>query len=223
MLCILGLKVTGEHLLLTDEHWNMAQKVLTFLELFYDAIVTLSGVYYPTSPLMIHYLVKIAMHLKNYANDIHIRSVVQPMIDKYNKYWRDIPLLYSFAFILDPRAKMKGFTRVLRRLGALTSTDYSAYLLGTRARLTDVFNKYEEKFGSVRLKRPNPPTLSGKKRSAWMKFMMIMMLQVPLVVSILDLVLLTYLEIPLLLHCCRLQVHQLLMLLNLYPTWTVTL
>ena len=38
------------------------------------------------SPLMIHYLVKIALHLKNYANDIHIRSVVQPMIDKYNKY-----------------------------------------------------------------------------------------------------------------------------------------
>jgi hypothetical protein len=57
---------------------------------------------------------------------------------------------------------MKGFTRVLRRLGALTSTDYSAYLLDTRARLTDVFNKYEEKFVFVRLKRPNPPTLSGK-------------------------------------------------------------
>ena len=75
----------------------IAQKVLSFLELFYDSIVTLSGVYYPTSPLMIHYLVKIALHLKNYANDIHIRSVVQPMIDKYNKYWRDIPLLYSFA------------------------------------------------------------------------------------------------------------------------------
>ena len=88
-----------------------------FLELFYDATVTLSRVYYHTSPLMIHYLVKIVVHLKNYANDVHIRSVVQPMIDKYNKYWRDIPLLYSFAFILDPRSKMKGFTRVLRRLG----------------------------------------------------------------------------------------------------------
>ena len=87
------------------------------------------------------------------------------MIDKY-KYGRDIPLLYSFAFILDPRAKMKGFTRVLRRLGSLTGTDYSTYLVGTRARLTDVYNKYE-KFGSVRLRRsdPRPPNLSGKKRS----------------------------------------------------------
>jgi hypothetical protein len=80
-----------------------------FLELFYYANVALSGVYYPTSPLMLHYLVKIAIHLKNYGNDIHLRTVIQPMIDKYNKYSRDIPLLYSFAFILDSRAKMKGF------------------------------------------------------------------------------------------------------------------
>jgi hypothetical protein len=28
---------------------------------------------------------------------------------------------------LDPRAKMKGFSRVLRRLMNLTSTDYAAY------------------------------------------------------------------------------------------------
>jgi hypothetical protein len=90
------------------------------------------------------------------------------MIDKYNKYWRDISLLYSFAFILDPRAKMKGFTRVLRRLCVLTSLDYSNYLVTTRAKLTDVYNKYDEKFGAVRLKRSNPPDLgAGKSRSAW--------------------------------------------------------
>jgi len=71
-----------------------------------------------------------------------------------------IPLLYSFAFILDPRDKMKGFTRVLRRLGSLTSFDYSAYLVGTRGRLTDVYNKYDEKFGVVRLRRTNPPVVA---------------------------------------------------------------
>ena len=157
---------TGQ-LVVTDEHWLMAEKVLQFLELFYDSTVALSGVYYPTAPLMLHYLVKIAIHFKNYANDVHIGSVVQPMVDKYNKYWRKIPLLYSFAFILDPRAKMKGFTRVLRRLKNLTNTDYSVYLVTTRARLTDVYNKYEEKYGAVRLRRTAPINLSGKKRSAW--------------------------------------------------------
>ncbi|WVZ61480.1 hypothetical protein U9M48_011343 [Paspalum notatum var. saurae] len=35
--------------LLTPTHWYVAAKLLEFLELFYDATVSLSGVYYPTS------------------------------------------------------------------------------------------------------------------------------------------------------------------------------
>ena len=62
---------------------------------------------------------------------------------------------------------MKGFSRVLRRLGGLTSIDYSAYLVGTRARLADVYNKYDEKYGAVRLRRTDPLVLFGKSRSAW--------------------------------------------------------
>jgi hypothetical protein len=190
-------------LLLTDEHWAVAENVFMFFELFYDATIVLSGVYYPTSPLMLHYLVKIAIHLKNYGNDIHLRNVVQPMVEKYNKYWRDIHLLYSFAFILDPRAKMKGFSKVLRKLMNLTSTDYSAYQVGTRARLTDVYNKYEEKYGAVRLRRTVPQNLSGKKGLPGMKYMMMILV---LLVGVLHccILLLIYLEIHLLLLCCML-------------------
>ena len=57
-------RIEGGPLLLTDEHWAMAEKMLKFLELFYDSTVALSSVYYPTFPLMIHYLVKIVIHLK---------------------------------------------------------------------------------------------------------------------------------------------------------------
>lgn len=77
-------KGDGGQLLLTA--WHMAEKVLQFLELFYDSTVALSGVYYPTSSLMICYLIKIAIQLKNYTNDAHIGAVIQPMVDKYNKY-----------------------------------------------------------------------------------------------------------------------------------------
>jgi hypothetical protein len=62
---------------------------------------------------------------------------------------------------------MKGFCRVLRRLGNLTSTNYTAYHVDTRARLIDVYNKYEEKYGVVRLRRTAPSNLSSNKRSAW--------------------------------------------------------
>jgi len=65
----------GSPFLLTDDHWDMATKMLQFLELFYDSTVTLSGVYYPTSPLMIHHIVKIAVHLHKYQHDEHINMM----------------------------------------------------------------------------------------------------------------------------------------------------
>jgi len=77
---------SGSGFLLTDDHWAMANKILVFLELFYDSTIDLFGVYYPTSPFMIHHLVKIAIYLHRYQHDEHLRSVIQPMIDKYNKY-----------------------------------------------------------------------------------------------------------------------------------------
>jgi hypothetical protein len=37
------LRIEGGPLLLTDEHWAIVEKVLKFLELFYDSTVSLSG------------------------------------------------------------------------------------------------------------------------------------------------------------------------------------
>jgi len=131
--------------------------------------------------------------------------------------------LYSFAFILDPKAKIRGFAKVLSRLMNLTSTDYNAYQIGTRARLTDVYNKYEEKFGDVRLRSTVPQNLSGNKGLLGMKSMM--MIPVPLVgVVHCSILVLICPEIHLLLLCSMLLLlQQLLVLLNLSHTWTVTL
>jgi hypothetical protein len=154
----------GAPFLLTHDHWAMATKILAFLELFYDSTVALSGVYYPIALLMVHHIVEIAIHLHRYQNDEHIRAVVQPMIDKYNKYWRTIPELYCIAFILDPRAKIKGFNKVLRKLNLLTDTDYSNKMMETRPLLFKLYHKCDELYGSVREKRVVPLSLSGKKK-----------------------------------------------------------
>jgi hypothetical protein len=53
--------------LLSPAHWHVAGKVSEFLEIFYDCTVTLSGVYYPTSPLVMHHVLRlqpICMHVK---------------------------------------------------------------------------------------------------------------------------------------------------------------
>jgi hypothetical protein len=44
----------------------VAETLLEFLELFYDAIMTLSSVYYPTSPLIMHNILDIIQHLNQY-------------------------------------------------------------------------------------------------------------------------------------------------------------
>jgi hypothetical protein len=78
--------------LLTDNHWIIAEKLLTFLELFHESTVALSGVYYPTSPLMLHHIFRIVRHLSSYENDELMRDAVVPMKTKFLKYWRQIPV-----------------------------------------------------------------------------------------------------------------------------------
>jgi hypothetical protein len=93
--------------LLKDDHWDVAEKILSFLELFYDTIA-LSRIYYPTSLLILHHILKFARHLNAFENYALLRDAIVPMKTKYLKYWRKIHVLYCFAFVLDPRAKNEG-------------------------------------------------------------------------------------------------------------------
>jgi hypothetical protein len=95
--------------------------------LFYESTLELSGVYYPTAPLMLHHLIDIASHLNQLKNDPLLRNSLLSMETKFAKYWKCIPMLYSFAFVLDPRAKMRGFHKALTLISNLTSTDYANY------------------------------------------------------------------------------------------------
>ncbi|XP_066320504.1 zinc finger BED domain-containing protein RICESLEEPER 3-like [Miscanthus floridulus] len=105
--------------LLTTNHWYFVEKLLEFLELFYDSTV-------------------------------------------------DIPLLYSYAFILDPRAKISGFFNVLQLLDEYTSSEYSSYYADVKTELYKLFNKYESKSGAARSQRVAQPSHhTGKKKQAW--------------------------------------------------------
>ena len=56
---------------------------------------------------------------------------------------------------------------MLRKLHSLFNIDYTNKLLDTRALLFKMYNRYDVMYGSNRLKRVVPPSLSGKKRTAW--------------------------------------------------------
>jgi hypothetical protein len=133
--------------LLTDDHGYVAEKILSFLELFYECTLELSGVYHPTAPLMLHHLIDIASHLNQYENDPLLRHTILPMKAKFAKYWKIIHILYSFAFVLDPRAKLRGFHKALSIISNLTDNDYDNYYDYVRSELTTVFTKYDLRFG----------------------------------------------------------------------------
>jgi hypothetical protein len=154
--------------LLTNRHWYVAGKILEFLEIFYEFIVVLSGVYYPTSPLVLHHLLEIVTHLHEAEKDSNMIYIVYPMKLKYLKYWKDIPMLYSFAFILDPQGKIRGLFNVLQIMQDKTGSNYSSYYADVKIEIFKLFNKYEEKFSSARSQRRaiQPASNTGKRKQA---------------------------------------------------------
>jgi hypothetical protein len=137
---------------LNRNHYYVAKKILKFLELFYDSTFVLSDVYYPTSLLVLHHILEIASHLHACKRDQNLRVVVAPMKLKFLKYWENIPLLCSYAFILYLRAKMRGFFNVLQLLGECTGSEYSSYYADVKIELYKMFNKYENKLVQLGLK-----------------------------------------------------------------------
>jgi hypothetical protein len=115
-----------------------------------------------------HAIIEIVDHLNEFENDDKLREVVVALQSKFLKYWGTIPLLYSYAFILDPRAKLNGFTKTILRMCTVVNRDYTAYYQQVKTALGNLFSKYELKFGGIRLQRPAQPQHGGgKKVCSW--------------------------------------------------------
>jgi hypothetical protein len=126
--------------------------------------------YYLTAPLMMHVIIEIVDNLNQFESDSLLRDVIVPMKSKILKYWLNISVLYSFTFILYPRAKLTGFNSALQVLSKLLNHDYSTYYNKVRTELANLFAKYDFKFGSSRLQRPSQPSVApGKQPCFWNK------------------------------------------------------
>lgn len=88
---------------------------------------------------MMHHILEISSHSHNYKHDVGLRNVVGPKKLKYLKYLKDIPLLYSFAFILDAIAKMRGLYNVFQL--PAQCNDYISYYGDIKTELYKLFRK----------------------------------------------------------------------------------
>ncbi|KAK3204623.1 hypothetical protein Dsin_018669 [Dipteronia sinensis] len=72
---------------LTPDDWYVAKIFVEFLQVFYNATVTLSGVYYPKSSQAIHQIVEMSDMLNTYREDDLLGDAVVAMETKFKKYW----------------------------------------------------------------------------------------------------------------------------------------
>ena len=76
------------------------------------------------------------------------------MMGKFKKYWFEIPLLYCFAIVLDPRVKLKGLYKCLAHIAVCLDLDFSSQYNVVNNKLFEVYIMYENKFGNLRNQEP---------------------------------------------------------------------
>ncbi|KAJ6804882.1 zinc finger BED domain-containing protein RICESLEEPER 2 [Iris pallida] len=129
----------------TEDDWEVASSIYDFLETFYNATRTLSGVYYPTSCLALQELCNISFLFSKYRTNHNFAYVVQKMEAKFKKYWGDVPLLYCLSSIFDPRIKLDGVDTLLDDFGQNMNVDVSGIKVEVKATLDRLVIHYEDK------------------------------------------------------------------------------
>ncbi|KAK3218934.1 hypothetical protein Dsin_012904 [Dipteronia sinensis] len=135
-------------------------------EVFYNATVTLSGVYYPTSSQAIHQIVEMSDLLNTYKEDDLLGHAVVAMETKFKKYWSEMPFLYALGVIVDPRIKLAGLEYLLEFIGNKLSIDYFDQITDIRNKLFEVFSIYERRFGGVHTE-PSPEPDTQPLSTSW--------------------------------------------------------
>ncbi|KAK2662885.1 hypothetical protein Ddye_001459 [Dipteronia dyeriana] len=151
--------------LLSTDDWYVAKIFVQFLKIFYNAIVTLSGVYYPTSSQAIHQIMEMSELLNSYREDEHLGAAVVVMETKLKKYWANIPLLYALSAIIDSRVKLSGLEVLLEFIGINLSIDYSDQITDIRTKLFEIFHIYETRFGNIDIPQSTRPETEPKQTS----------------------------------------------------------
>lgn len=105
----------------------------------------LSGIYYPTSCKVLECLWKLLLVFQENQHDRILASIVQPMQEKFLKYFTAIPHHYCFALVLDPHKKMEVVKAAFISIGDAMYLNYSKPYQHAKDKLFKVFRLYQTK------------------------------------------------------------------------------
>ncbi|KAK7244100.1 hypothetical protein RIF29_38918 [Crotalaria pallida] len=94
---------------LTDEEWEWAASVTSYLKLFLEITNVFSGNLFPTANIYFPEICDIHIRLIDWcrSSDSFLSSVALKMKARFDKYWSKCSSALAVAAILDPRFKMK--------------------------------------------------------------------------------------------------------------------
>ncbi|KAA1095215.1 hypothetical protein PGT21_050224 [Puccinia graminis f. sp. tritici] len=92
----------------TPNEWDEILAMKDFLSIFNTATLNLGMTHHPTAHVLYKNMVKIENHLKQAANGgpDHIANLINPMEQKFNKYWEVMKDFAEIAVVFDPRYKI---------------------------------------------------------------------------------------------------------------------
>lgn len=131
----------GSDLALSDEEWEWASSITSYLKLFADIINVFSSYTSPTANLYFSEICHIHIQLIEWCKtpDDFLSSVALKMKMKFDQYWSKCSLALAFAVILDPRFKMKLVEYYFGQIYGSTALDRIKEVL---ERLKELFNAY---------------------------------------------------------------------------------
>ncbi|KAD1228673.1 hypothetical protein E3N88_43121 [Mikania micrantha] len=100
------------------EEWKLVENLCTHLKLLLNTASLLTSSVVPTANMFFHEAWKLQLELTraSTSEDREINTLTKPMLESFDKYWKNSCLILAIAVVMDPRFKMKlvdfSFTKI---------------------------------------------------------------------------------------------------------------
>ena len=140
----------------SDYDWDLMEEFVEMLKVFKQSTTFLSGVYYPTSPLLLNELWLMSAQLERFEQRSEIFVLVtRPMRQKLVKYFKEMPPLFTCAAALNPCINVTGVEALITKISMSLNLhkDNSNYIRNQinifNDTFTNLFDIYATKYGNM--------------------------------------------------------------------------
>jgi hypothetical protein len=136
------------NLALTSFDWKIAFEFMDFLKVFYSATLAFSGSHYPTTCLVLRHLYNISVTFRNYREKPNFIDACIVMEKKFRKYFENMPVIFIFGAVMDPRFKLAGADLLLRGISDNLMITGLPSVDNVSDKLNTMYDSYDSRFST---------------------------------------------------------------------------